>query len=45
VNYNTPVGFMTSPSFLEPTAISGGYGAELTPTNNRRIDLMLRFQF
>jgi hypothetical protein len=45
VNYNTPVGFMTSPTFLEPTAIAGGYGAELTPTNNRRLDLMLRFQF
>jgi hypothetical protein len=45
VNYNTPVDFMTSPSFLEPTAIAGGYGAELTPTNNRRLDLMLRFQF
>jgi hypothetical protein len=45
VNYNTPVGFMTSPSFLEPTSIAGGYGAELTPTNNRRLDLMLRFQF
>jgi hypothetical protein len=36
---------MGSPFFLQPTAISGGYGAEATPTDNRRIDVQLRFQF
>ena len=45
VNYGTPIGVMTSPSFLEPTGITGGFGAEQTPTNNRRLDLQLRFQF
>ena len=45
VNYNTPVGVLTSPYFLESTGIAGGYGAEQTPTNNRRIELQLRFQF
>ena len=46
VNYDTPVGVMTAgPLFLEPTSIAGGYGAEQTPTNNRRIELMLRFRF
>ncbi len=45
VNYGPPVGIMTSPSFLEPTGITGGFGAEQTPTNNRRLDLQLRFQF
>jgi hypothetical protein len=45
VNYDTPVGILTSPLFLESTSIAGGYGAEQTPTNNRRIELMLRFRF
>jgi len=45
VNYTVPVGVMGSPFFLESTGISGGYRAEATPTNNRRIDLQLRFQF
>jgi hypothetical protein len=45
VNYDTPVGVLTSPLFLESTSIAGGYGAEQTPTNNRRIELMLRFRF
>jgi len=45
VNYVSPVGVMGSPFFLQPTAISGGYGAEATPTDNRRIDVQLRFQF
>jgi len=45
VNYGTPVGVMTSTYFLQPTGISGGFQAEQTPTDNRRIDLQLRFQF
>ncbi len=44
-NYSTPVGVLTSPSALQPLGISGGFGAEQTPTNNRRLDLQLRFQF
>jgi hypothetical protein len=45
VNYDTPVGVLTSPSRFEPLGITGGFGAEQTPTNNRRLDLQLRFQF
>lgn len=45
VNYVAPVGVMGSPFFLQSTSIAGGYGAEATPTDNRRIDLQLRFQF
>jgi hypothetical protein len=45
VNYSTPAGAISSPFFLQSTAITGGYGAEQTPTNNRRLDLQLRFQF
>jgi len=45
VNYMAPVGVMGSPFFLQSTGIAGGYGAEQTPTDNRRIDLQLRFQF
>jgi hypothetical protein len=45
VNDGPPVGIMTSPSFLQSTGITGGFGAEQTPTNNRRLDIQLRFQF
>jgi hypothetical protein len=45
VNYATPVGFLSSPNRFEPLGITGGYGAEQSPTNNRRLDLQLRFQF
>ncbi|HTT62533.1 MAG TPA: TonB-dependent receptor [Bryobacteraceae bacterium] len=45
VNYTPPVGVMGSPFFLTSTSIAGGYMAEATPTDNRRIDLQLRFQF
>jgi hypothetical protein len=45
VNYATPVGVMGSTDFLQSTSIAGGYGAEQNPTDNRRIDLQLRFQF
>ena len=44
-NVNSPVGVMTSPYFLEATGIQGGYGAEGTSSNQRRIDLQLRFAF
>jgi len=45
VNYSAPVGVMSSTNFLTYTAISGGFMAEQTPTDNRRIDVQLRFQF
>jgi hypothetical protein len=45
VNDAPPVGVMGSPFFLQSTAIAGGYAAEQTPTNNRRIDIQMRFQF
>jgi hypothetical protein len=45
VNDAAPVGVMGSPFFLQSTAIAGGFAAEQTPTNNRRIDIQLRFQF
>ena len=44
-NLNTPNGALTSPYFLESTGITGGFGAEATASNQRRIDLQLRFQF
>jgi uncharacterized membrane protein YgcG len=44
-NLNSPTGVMTSPYFLESTGIQGGYGAEGTSSNQRRIDLQLRFAF
>jgi hypothetical protein len=44
-NLNTPNGALTSPYFLESTGITGGYGAESTASNQRRIDLQLRFTF
>jgi uncharacterized membrane protein YgcG len=44
-NDAAPVGVMGSPFFLQSTAIAGGFAAEQTPTNNRRIDIQLRFQF
>ena len=44
-NVNSPVGVMTSPYFLQSTGIQGGFGAEGTSSNQRRIDLQLRFAF
>lgn len=44
-NLNTPNGAITSPYFLESTNITGGYRAEATASNQRRIDLQLRFSF
>ena len=44
-NLNTPNGALTSPYFLESTGITGGYGAESTASNQRRLDIQLRFSF
>jgi len=44
-NLNTPNGSLTSPYFLESTGITGGFGAEATASNQRRISLQLRFAF
>jgi hypothetical protein len=44
-NVSPPIGVMTSPYFMEATGIQGGYGAESTSSNQRRIDLQLRFAF
>jgi len=45
VNLMPPVGNMGSPFFLQSTGIAGGFMAEQNPTDNRRIDFQLRFQF
>ena len=44
-NLNTPNGVLTSPYFLESTNITGGYGAESTSSDQRRLDIQLRFMF
>ncbi|MGI8960615.1 MAG: carboxypeptidase regulatory-like domain-containing protein [Bryobacteraceae bacterium] len=44
-NLNTPNGALTSPYRFESTGITGGYGAEATASNQRRMDLQLRFTF
>jgi hypothetical protein len=44
-NLNTFNGSLTSPYFFEATGITGGFGAEATASNQRRIDLQLRFSF
>jgi uncharacterized membrane protein YgcG len=44
-NYGTPIGIITSETAFQSIGITGGFGAEQTPTNNRRLDLQLRFQF
>ncbi len=44
-NLNTPNGSLTSPYFFESTGITGGFGAESTASNQRRLDLQLRFSF
>ena len=45
VNLNTPIGALVSGRFLDSTGITGGFGAEQTSAENRRIDIQLRFQF
>jgi hypothetical protein len=44
-NLNTFNGALTSPYFFQATGITGGYGAESTASNQRRLDLQLRFAF
>ncbi|MFL6354592.1 MAG: carboxypeptidase regulatory-like domain-containing protein [Bryobacteraceae bacterium] len=44
-NLNTPNGALTSPYVFQSTGITGGYGAESTASNQRRIDFQLRFAF
>jgi hypothetical protein len=44
-NLGTPVGVITSPYFLQSTSIAGGFGPETVSSNQRRIDLQLRFTF
>lgn len=44
-NLSAPVGVLTSPYFLESTGITGGFGPESVASNQRRIDLQLRFAF
>ncbi len=44
-NLNTPNGALTSPYFLQSTGITGGYGAESTASNQRRLDMQIRFTF
>jgi hypothetical protein len=44
-NLNTPNGAMTSPYFLHSLGITGGFGAEQTSSEQRRMDIQLRFAF
>ena len=44
-NLNTPNGAVTSPYFLQSTGITGGYGAESTASDQRRLDMQVRFAF
>ena len=44
-NPNTFNGSLTSPYFFQPTNITGGFGAEASASNQRRLDLQLRFSF
>ncbi|HEX4809897.1 MAG TPA: TonB-dependent receptor [Bryobacteraceae bacterium] len=44
-NYNTPNGSMTSPYFLQSLGITGGFTAEQTSSEERRMDIQVRFAF
>ena len=44
-NLNTFNGAITSPYFFQATGITGGFAGEATASNQRRIDLQLRFAF
>jgi hypothetical protein len=45
-NLSTPVGALTSQLyFMQSTGIAGGFGPEATASNQRRLDLQLRFAF
>jgi hypothetical protein len=44
-NLNTPNGSITSPYFLQSLGITGGFSAEQTSSEQRRMDLQVRFAF
>ncbi len=44
-NLSNYIGQITSPYFLQSEGIGGGYGAEATSSEQRRIDIQLRFAF
>jgi len=44
-NYGPINGLLGSPTFGTSTTMAGGFGAENSPLNNRRIDFQLRFSF
>jgi hypothetical protein len=44
-NPTVPVGVITSPFFLHSTGITGGFGPESVASNQRRMDIQLRFTF
>jgi hypothetical protein len=44
-NLSVPVGVITSPYFAQSTGIAGGFAAEATSAEQRRIELQLRFSF
>lgn len=44
-NLNTYNGSITSPYFFQATGITGGFGGDATASNQRRIDMQLRFAF
>lgn len=44
-NYGPIQGMLGSPTFGESTTLAGGYAAESSPLNNRRMDFQLRFSF
>jgi hypothetical protein len=44
-NLSAPIGVLTSPLFLQSIGIYGGFGPEPVASNQRRIDIQLRFSF
>ncbi len=44
-NLNTFNGAITSPYFFQATGITGGFAGEATASNQRRMDLQIRFAF
>lgn len=44
-NFGQFTGNLTSPFFGTSNSLAGGFGAERSPVNNRRIEFQLRFAF
>jgi hypothetical protein len=44
-NYGPINGILASPTFGTSTSLAGGFGAEQSPLNNRRLEWQLRFAF